>query len=332
MIIGYFVSNSRDGSHRTLKAALAARTGWNSVVRREGPKTTDSLERPSSSPAAGAGWLIEGQLPRWIWTVSDMEVDWTALSTSQCVNHFEKSGDISTKAGLCLTMRQVHWSIKFDVRTAFPRCYNLSDKSEIEAFKIDFHRSAAAAVLRTHLTLSSNISSEMPCAPKVLALAFRAVSSWIGELAHTEEGANVDDGLTTAEWEAVLQYATYLAEVADLVGKNVAVWTQGFDLLSSRLADNSHGLKSLWGCTPKDLKQLVSRQDISLSLKRLCALWPQARIDNLTDEGTFPGTFPRNTWIMKGSSFKDTIAHFLLGSKPLYCKQLHRRHGETASS
>lgn len=239
----FYVEATVDGSHHALCDAFRSHPGWKRLVL-AGNKPSHSpdddvsgmknMTRAACTPMAGSGWRVakfvgaDVRAPRWIWTVNESEVDWSAVSEEQCINHFPSSGQLTTKAGLCATLRETFWWTKADVQKFYPRCYNLADNSELRAFVVDFRRSAAAAILRLHLTLC-DLRKDIPCAPRIIGLAMKAVTEWISELSgglpceqgqpeETGEGRDKDspsDGVTALEWAELLRYSSLLAQLAD---------------------------------------------------------------------------------------------------------------------
>jgi len=200
------------------------------------------LARPASTRSAGEGWFPGKRewhqaAPLFVWTVSEGAVDWQAVSGDQCVNHFMASSQLTTKAGLVSTMRDMHWWVKADQSAFFPRSYILSDAGDRRAFAVDFRRCAAAAVLRLHLTfVDMGLGDDVVCAPRLVAAALRAVASWARDLERHVGSACVDDGeldgaraedpavdtegfdsdgVSGAEWAELLRYQAFLLPVAD---------------------------------------------------------------------------------------------------------------------
>lgn len=52
----------------------------------------------------------------------------------QVVNHFSKAGVIVSKVGLCRTIRELAWYEAADWMTFYPRCFDLSDTVDRDAF------------------------------------------------------------------------------------------------------------------------------------------------------------------------------------------------------
>eukprot|EP00002_Diphylleia_rotans_P025422 TRINITY_DN5022_c0_g1_i8.p1 TRINITY_DN5022_c0_g1~~TRINITY_DN5022_c0_g1_i8.p1 ORF type:complete len:1202 (+),score=204.25 TRINITY_DN5022_c0_g1_i8:72-3677(+) len=83
-----------------------------------------------------------------LWTVYSTSIDFRQLEKHQIVNHFEGSEALTTKLGLAKSLRQLPWLESQDISQFYPRCYDLSDKAELHAFKDDYHYTLAESLLK----------------------------------------------------------------------------------------------------------------------------------------------------------------------------------------
>ena len=67
------------------------------------------------------------------------------------VNHCENAWQISSKVGLCNSLKNLCWWSETPVDDFFPRCYDLTLGVEVNEFKEDFRITKAESILRTYL-------------------------------------------------------------------------------------------------------------------------------------------------------------------------------------
>jgi hypothetical protein len=82
-------------------------------------------------------------------TLKPSEVNHRTLRPGQAANHFAKASALTTKAGLCHTLRAAHWFAPVDINAFFPRAYDLADPADYADFADDFRAVEAEKVVRT---------------------------------------------------------------------------------------------------------------------------------------------------------------------------------------
>ena len=101
------------GGYPALKRALEAR-GW--------------VENPD----------INSQCFDLKWTLKAKDISMDSLQDFQIVNHFQKNTSITTKVGLCKSLRNIIWHANVDIDTFYPRCFDMGDPNDVEDFTEEF--------------------------------------------------------------------------------------------------------------------------------------------------------------------------------------------------
>ncbi|NXR67760.1 TTLL3 monoglycylase, partial [Rhadina sibilatrix] len=96
-------------------------------------------------------YLVQDQVPNFLWTIRLGNVDQQLLPRIEVVNHFPRLYALCTKEGLCQSLQHLPWFEQVDLNTFFPRCYRLGFMGEQEAFIEDFRLTAARSLLKLAL-------------------------------------------------------------------------------------------------------------------------------------------------------------------------------------
>lgn len=72
------------------------------------------------------------------WSLQNKDIDYESLKDFQIVNHFQKSGCITTKVGLCRNLRNLVWHDIVDIDSFYPKCFDLNDPDDLENFVEEF--------------------------------------------------------------------------------------------------------------------------------------------------------------------------------------------------
>jgi hypothetical protein len=88
-------------------------------------------------------------IPQFVWTINEKDVDFNDLKHYQIVNHFEGISSLTTKVGLCECLRESSWVLDSDMGLNIaPRCFALGDPVQREDFVEEFKLNAAVNVLK----------------------------------------------------------------------------------------------------------------------------------------------------------------------------------------
>lgn len=72
------------------------------------------------------------------WTLTNKEINYNALQEHQIINHFDKNTLITTKVGLCHSLRNLIWFNNVDIDTFYPICFDLNEENDIQDFIEEF--------------------------------------------------------------------------------------------------------------------------------------------------------------------------------------------------
>ncbi|XP_066403880.1 tubulin tyrosine ligase 3-like [Molothrus aeneus] len=165
-------------------------------------------------------FLVQDQVPNFLWTIRLSSVDQELLPRIEVVNRYPRLAALCTKEGLCQSLQNLSWFEQVDFNTFFPRCYRLGFKDEKEAFIDDFCLTAARSLLKLALQKVGDrpVGTEQPSKPdevlagphsplypQLLEEALEACEQHLGVLGHQDIDRSTPSPCRTCiDWDRFL--------------------------------------------------------------------------------------------------------------------------------
>ena len=138
-------------------------------------------------------------------TLRSKDIDYSMLNDNQIVNHFGRATTITTKSGLCKSIKNSIWACNEDPDQYFPKCFESFEEEEYNAFVSYYKLIRAECILKKFISLGeqNNRGDEynriqqylLPTASKVIERRLMDVDDYIDD-DNWEE-------LSEKEWEVL---------------------------------------------------------------------------------------------------------------------------------
>ncbi len=85
------------------------------------------------------------------WTTKVSDINFDSLKPGQMVNHFDNNSSLTSKYGLCKSLRSISFTESIDIDKYFPKAYDLSDLTDFENFLEVFKLVYCESILKKFL-------------------------------------------------------------------------------------------------------------------------------------------------------------------------------------
>ncbi|KAK7898992.1 hypothetical protein WMY93_019845 [Mugilogobius chulae] len=164
--------------------------------------------------------LLRNEIVYFYWTSQKNTINPKYLLKDQITNHFIKAGCFTTKVGLCMNLRNLHWFDSANPDTFFPRCYRLGAEDEKHAFIDDYRRTACFNFLKYILqreeckhkdqTLQENRKqskqTKAHSLPEMMGFALKVCEDFLSSLEHSDVDCWETQKPTNEQWAEFLQH------------------------------------------------------------------------------------------------------------------------------
>ena len=177
------------------------------------------------------GWVKENNVKSlefdYIWTLKTNDINFLLLKDYQLCNHYLRNGQITRKSGLSKNIKNLYFK-GIDPMNFFPRCYDLSVKTELEDFKQDFKFTWAISLLKLIQKEEKEISriskTSKQFSAKVISTALDIVERNLDLIKGTVDFNNLRNMnrkiylVTDEEWDIIyLPELTQTSNVQDII-------------------------------------------------------------------------------------------------------------------
>lgn len=132
------------------------------------------------------------------------DIDYNQLENFQLVNHFEKATNITTKSGLCRSIKNMIWTCHQDPDCYFPKCFDTADDGEFDAFTSYYKMLKAESVLKEFLSKNPEGQDKMLKERRgQLEASIRVITKKLMDIDSIIDVQGTWTEVSNAEWEAI---------------------------------------------------------------------------------------------------------------------------------
>lgn len=253
------IEDTNEGCYRDITSSLLSK-GFKRVVYRSHKKYNKIEKKIRRIPLK--------DVPMFIWTIAEKDVDFPELKEDQIVNHFEGITMLTTKMGFCDILRDFP-SISEDMMEVSPRSYNIGDPTHREEFIEDFNITAATNILKYYFYQQYNnyrcnnprrdkeindnymyydVEKSIKNCVKCITMYLRVKLSgeWPGvERSFPDPDVPKLHGLEEKEWQSIREIDYFIAENIPF-GENIAATTWRKLIAAEKLPYISSKFTKVW--------------------------------------------------------------------------------------
>ncbi|GIL58818.1 hypothetical protein Vafri_13801 [Volvox africanus] len=100
------------------------------------------------------------------WAANPLDINHDTLWPGQIVNHFRHSTCLTTKHGLCYTVRDTVWYEAADAAAFYPRAYDITDEASRREFMQDVRWTAAESLIKRAVSDGAVCTTHVPYSPR----------------------------------------------------------------------------------------------------------------------------------------------------------------------
>ena len=154
------------------------------------------------------------------YSLRSKDIDYGSLSDNQIANHFGKANGLTTKAGICKTLKNSVWACAEDEDSYFPKCFETHDREEYEAFLQYYKILRAESILRKLVALGDTGQRDSLEYARLIdtqaEVAVRVVERRLVDLDDMIDMPDFQD-ITDAEWQVIMQGEKTKEDVQNII-------------------------------------------------------------------------------------------------------------------